>query len=1051
MANTCSRCRADNPETQRFCGECGTPLPSGNQVQGSDAPRAGGIPRSSMTETLRTPIHELATGSTFAGRYQVIEELGHGGMGKVYKVFDTDIKEKIALKLLRPEIALDKETVERFSNELKLARKISHRNVCRMFDLGKAEGTTFITMEFVPGEDLKKLIRKTGQLGAGRVVSIAKQVCEGLAEAHHLGVVHRDLKPQNIMVDEDGNARIMDFGIARPLRGKGITGPGVMIGTPEYMSPEQVEGKDIDERSDVYSLGVVLFEMVTARVPFEGDTPFTIGVKHKSEKPRNPRELNAHVPEDLSRVILRCLEKDKERRYQTAEELRAELEKVEQGLPTTERIVAQKKSFTSREITVKFNLKKLAMPLLAVTVLAASAVILWKFIPHKRVPAGSRIENSIAVISFKNQTGDPAYDYLQEAIPNLLITNLENTGLFYVATWERMQDILKQMGAKQARLIDSDLGFELCRREGIKAIAIGSFTKAGNVFRTDVKVLDVDTKGLLKSANIKGTGVDSILDTQIDSLSREMSLGLGIEKGKVEAVRLNIKEITTVSLQAYDFFLKGKEAYNLLYWEDAKKNMGKALEIDPTFAMAYVYLAWANQNTGDVKARNETIEKAMALSNKTSQKDRLYLEAGYALFIKQDPEKHYTLLKELVQKYPNEKWAFHYLGDALYIYRNDIPGAYDQFKKWLELDPQDANAINHLISASSGMREFKKAADYIKMHDAVAPPDSYNLHLQALMYRKMGQLDIAIAKNMEALEIKPDFIFSIDHLCKLYALKEEYEKSLKWANEYVSKASSAGKKASAYRGRGFYRYWLGTFEDALGDFSLAEKMAEEVENWDTKMEAAKWKGIAYVMKGDFELSRKCFDNDVGIAEEHFPEDVPTYKACAAWWMGNLAIKQGRIDQANTRLSEMKSFLPIVGEDSKAFVILWHDLLQGEVFLAQGSLDAALSVSQKACRPGSPFQDDSMYYMDLLARVYAKKGDAGKAIAEYERLFKQDVSADVTYLVHPLYHYRLGLLYERSGEVAKAKAQYLKFLDLWKDADPGQAEVDDAKTRLKALL
>jgi len=262
----CPKCQAENPETKQFCGDCGEQLPPFKNIH------------KEVTETLQTPVHELSTGSTFAGRYQVIEELGKGGMGRVYKVFDTDIKEKIALKLLRPEIILGKETVERFSNELKLARKISHRNVCRMFDLGKAESTTFITMEFVAGEDLKKLIRKMGQISAGRAVSIARQVCEGLAEAHHLGVVHRDLKPQNIMVDEDGNARIMDFGIARSLKGKGITGVGVMIGTPEYMSPEQIEGKEVDQRSDIYSLGIILYEMVTGRVPFEGDTPFTIGV-----------------------------------------------------------------------------------------------------------------------------------------------------------------------------------------------------------------------------------------------------------------------------------------------------------------------------------------------------------------------------------------------------------------------------------------------------------------------------------------------------------------------------------------------------------------------------------------------------------------------------------------------------------------------------------------------------------------------------------------------------------------------------------------------------
>ncbi len=1000
-----------------------------------------------MTETLQTPVHELTTGSTFAGRYQVIEELGHGGMGRVYKVQDTDIKERVALKLLRPEITLDKEAVERFSNELKLARKISHRNVCRMFDLGKADGTTFITMEFVPGEDLKSFIHRAKQLSIGTAISIARQVCEGLEEAHRLGVVHRDLKPGNIMIDKDGDAKIMDFGIARSLSGRGITGAGVLIGTPEYMSPEQVDGKDVDQRSDLYSLGVILYEMVTGRLPFAGDTPLSIAHKQRYEAPVDPKKLNTQLPDDLARVILKCLAKDRDKRFQSAAELGTELGRIEQVLPTTERIVAEKKPFTSREITVKFNLRKFAMPLLAVVALAAAALILWKFIPHKKAPTGPLIENSIAVISFKNQTGDTAYDYLQEAIPNLLITNLENTGLFYVATWERMQDILKLMGARQMRLIDSDLGFELCRREGIKAIAIGSFTKAGDIFRTDVKVLDVKTKGLIKSANTKGTTVNSILDTQIDALSREMSLGLGAEKDKVEAASLNIKEIATPSLQAYDFFLKGKDAYNLLYWDDAKKNMGRALEIDPTFAMAYVYLAWANYNTGDSKVGNETIERAMALSDRTSQKDRLYLEAGYALFIKEDLDKHYALLEELIQKYPKEKWAFHYLGDFLWVHRSDIPGAREQFEKWHELDPRDSNAINHLLNASIEMRDFKNATDYIKMHDAVAPPEAFNLSLQGKMYQKMGQLDKAIAKNEEALEINPSFLDSIDDLRRLYALKGEYEKSLSWAREEVSKASSVGEKARAHYGRGFALYLRGKFKEAVVDFALAKKMGEEAENWGIKSDAALGRGIVYFIEGQFDLSRRSFDD----IEEYFPKNVlPVYKAYTAWWIGQIAVRQGQMNQAKSRLSEMMSFLPMVNKGNQNSLNLWRDLLQGEMFLAQGTLDAALDVSQRACRPGAPFEDDTSFFMDLLARVYAKKGDVGKAIVEYERLFKPDVSADVTYLVHPLYHYRLGFLYERSGEVAKAKAQFERFLDLWRDADPGLPEVEDARKKLAGL-
>lgn len=206
MGIKCPKCHSDNTDTARFCSNCATPLPSPEEIP--------------VTETLERPKEELTTGSTFASRYQIIEELGKGGMGKVYRVLDKELKEEVALKLIKPEIASDKKTLERFSNELKLARKISHKNVGRMYELMEEKGTRYITMEYVPGEDLKRLIRKVGQFSAGKTLFIAKQVCEGLAEAHRLGVVHRDLKPQNIMVDEEGNARILDFGIARSLKAK---------------------------------------------------------------------------------------------------------------------------------------------------------------------------------------------------------------------------------------------------------------------------------------------------------------------------------------------------------------------------------------------------------------------------------------------------------------------------------------------------------------------------------------------------------------------------------------------------------------------------------------------------------------------------------------------------------------------------------------------------------------------------------------------------------------------------------------------------------------
>jgi len=346
----CPKCRIENPGTSRFCAECGTQLQQTEDIH------------ISSSETLEIPKEELIPGSTFAGRYQVIEELGKGGMGKVYKVFDKEINAKVALKLLKPEIVTDKNTIERFKNELKVARDISHKNICRMYDLGREAGLHYLTMEYVPGEDLKNMIRMSRQLGVGTAIVIAEQICDGLAEAHRHGTIHRDLKPSNIMIDREGNVRIMDFGIARSVEAKGMTGAGTIIGTPEYMSPEQVEGKDVDRRSDIYSLGIILYEMLTGRVPFEGNTAFAVGMKHKGEIPRGPREINPQIPESLSRIVLKCLEKSREKRYQTADDLRSELEKIEKGIPLAERVVAKRKSMTSKEITVKFSIKKLFIP-----------------------------------------------------------------------------------------------------------------------------------------------------------------------------------------------------------------------------------------------------------------------------------------------------------------------------------------------------------------------------------------------------------------------------------------------------------------------------------------------------------------------------------------------------------------------------------------------------------------------------------------------------------------------------------------------------------------
>jgi serine/threonine-protein kinase len=362
----CPQCRADNRPDSRFCHKCATPL---------QTDKNGPV---DYTLTLERPPASLSRGTLFAGRYEVIEELGWGGMGRVYRVYDQKIKEVIALKLIHPEINLNEKAIDRFRNELRFARKIGHRHVCRMFDLGEDDHQFYITMEYVEGENLKSFIRRSGQLAPRKAISLAKQVCEGLAEAHRLGIVHRDLKPQNIMIDREGGARIMDFGIARFTESEGLTGSGVMIGTPEYMSPEQVETKEVDRRADLYSLGVILYEMVTGKVPFEGETPLAVLIKHRHESPRDPQESNPLVSAALTQVILKCLQKDKARRYQSAEELSGDLTLAEKGLFRAEKEVMAKRVPRPKRLD-----KRWAWPVVGIAALGFIFIILYQFMRNE--------------------------------------------------------------------------------------------------------------------------------------------------------------------------------------------------------------------------------------------------------------------------------------------------------------------------------------------------------------------------------------------------------------------------------------------------------------------------------------------------------------------------------------------------------------------------------------------------------------------------------------------------------------------------------------------
>lgn len=701
-------------------------------------------------------------------------------------------------------------------------------------------------------------------------------------------------------------------------------------------------------------------------------------------------------------------------------------------------------------------MKKLFIPALVVAALVIVAVILWQLLPQKEAVIAPKIENSIAVISFENQTGDKAYDYLRKAIPNLLITSLEQTSDLYVATWERLRDLLKQTGKRDMEFIDSDLGFMLCRREGVEALVLGSFVKAGDVFATDVKVLDVETKKILKSASSRGKGVDSILERQIDELSLEISRGIGIPEQKMGTDQVQIADVTTDSIEAYNYFLKGLEASEKLYDEEARLFLEKAVEIDPNFAMAYLYLSTTYEVLNDTKARNDALEKARTLAQRTTDKERLWIEAYYVRYIERNTEKYFSILQQIAKKYPKEKRVHHRLG--FYYQSRDRDKAIEEYNKILELDPTYGPALNQIAYTYMGMSNYEKAIEYFKKYASISPGDANPLDSLGEAYFGKGELEKAIASYKEALKVRPDFYMSLHNMQYIYALKEDYSEAMSLVDKLLNMTQSKGVMGSAYLWKGFYHYWLGNLEKCLADLQTAEELAEAVKN-EYKKAFINWLKIwIYYDREKYDLSRKYNEGWLDSFIKQYPDMEQYLRALYSFVLGSIELKEGLIDSAKKRLTKMKSFFPEFTPSQKEWAAFFYNLLQAEIFITEGAPDKAVSIFEKASYwspPALQYTEWIIFYntpflKDVLARAYRQKGEIDKAISEYERLITFEPKSEGRFLIHPKYHYRLAELHQEKGWEGKAIEHYEKFLYLWKDADPGIAEVEVAKKRLALL-
>jgi serine/threonine protein kinase/predicted Zn-dependent protease len=1029
----CPKCHFDNASDSKFCKECGTQIQCPKEIAFS------------QTETLQTPIQELTTGSTFAGRYQIIEELGKGGMGKVYKVFDKEIQAKMALKLIKPEVSADRSTIERFRNELKIARDISHKNICRMYDLGKEAGNYFITMEYVSGEDLKSFIRRAKQLVVGTAIFIAKQVCDGLAEAHRLGVVHRDLKPGNIMIDREGNAKIMDFGIARSISVKGITGAGVMIGTPEYMSPEQVEGKEVDQRSDIYSLGIIIYEMVTGRVPFEGDTPFTIGVKHKSEIPRDPRELNAQIPQDLSCLILKCLEKDKEKRYQSADELRADLEKIEKGVPTTERPVPKRKTATAKPITLTISRKKFFVPLSILVAIVIIGIGLWRFLPkHHVAPLPPSGKPSLAILYFENISGDKSLDPWKTALTELLITKLSQSKYINVLSSDRIFSLLKRLNLQEARKYSTEDLVKVADEGGATYTLSGSLMRAGKNIIMTLALQKPRTGEIISPLNIECSGEEEIFP-KIDELARTIKSDLNLSPDQiVNDIDKPAAKITTDSPEAYKYY---SEAEKYLARGDLRKAIQlyeRAVELDPEFASAYLSMAIAYFNLGLFSEANKFFQRAFELKDRISDRERYQAEAEFYSSSEKTYDKAIEAFNKLLDLYPDDNLGNADLG-FLYAIIEEWDKAIERYEVCIKNRDDSLGTYGTLAGVYLAKGQYDKATEVFEYYLKNFPENARIHELLARNYLCLGKYELALREVDRSFFL--DSTYYRTYLAKgaIYYCQGDMAKAEKEIQTYLEKE----EKTFQTFGLGY----LGDIYLSQGKFEKSKEqfkhVVEQAGILGKEWESGSYISLAYVLlrSGNPEKALKEYEEAWRIAVGC--ESLPLQRS-ALYFKGAAYIEMGAIDEAQRTADELRELIQ-QGMDKKQMRLYY--LLLGNIELKRKNHAQAIKHFSDALAlvsHGNLYGGDIALFIDSLALAYYQSGDLEKALGEYERIISLTTARMAYGDIYAKAYYMLGKIAEQQGENARARVQYQRFLGLWKDADPGQPEVEDAKNRVEKL-
>ena len=773
---------------------------------------------SGSTDTVQfTDTTTLTAGSDFGNRYRIVSLLGQGAMGRVYKAFDKDLERAVAIKVVRPGMMAESDALKRFKQELLLASKVSHKNILRIHDLGEVGETKFISMAYVEGSDLNKIIRDSPKMPFERILSFAEQLADALDAAHSEGVIHRDLKPQNILVGSDDHLYVSDFGLAKSFEKDaiGMTRTGVFLGTPLYMSPEQVEGKPADQRSDLYSYGLILYEMATGAVPFSGDSTFKVMYDRLKTRPKNPRLQNPEIPAWFDRIVMRCLEKDPDARYQNAAEILTDLRGSRATVSSSRSIQITLPEFSGRTWIWWAAGGVLALVALAFAIPPVRHLIL----PHAGgVQTGSQVAGVpalsagkfVAVLPFKVLGDEQALGYVAEGLNEALSAKLF-----------QMKDLRIASESSLTNISDKDPLDKIARSLGVNLIVEGLIQGDADKMSIIVNLHDIADGKDLWSQQFAGVPKD-VLSIE-DQISTQLVNALQIKPTDDEMARA--AERPTDNIDAYDLYLRGRQALKGPERSTAAKSaldyFQQAIAKDSGFALAYTGVADASlvmyANTKD----SFWAQKATGAAQRAEQlKDNLP-EVHFSLgSVYQKTGKTSQAIAELNQGLklaPNSEAGYVRLGIA-YTDAGQQEEAIAAFKKGIEVNPYYWGSHNELGRAYFSIGENEKALAEFQRVTELEPDNVTGWNNVATTYERMGQYPESIPAYQKSIQLAPTWL-AYCNLGYVYTILKQYPQAIDSLEKSVALGPNqefcVGNLADAYRYAGETDKAQATYERAI--------------------------------------------------------------------------------------------------------------------------------------------------------------------------------------------------------------------------------------------